>query len=170
MQLSISGEDAMAAALGTMIERGDDLFPMWDEIGLALDQSTGERFRTSLDPQGRTWPKSDMSRKKTQRTLVETHNLERSFSHDASGSGVRWGTNVPYAAIHQFGFDDTILVSAHDRKVTKLFGIELGEERTIHIPMHTAHMFMPPRPFVGLSAADNAMIEETIVAYLEPAP
>jgi phage gpG-like protein len=71
----------------------------WGAIG-ALE----ERFATATDPKGRPWKPSLRAQLEGGQTLSDTGRLRRSFSVQAAGPwGFTIGTNVRYAAPHQFG-------------------------------------------------------------------
>ena len=63
-----------------------------------------ERFATATDPKGRPWKPSLRAQLEGGQTLSDTGRLRRSFSVRATGPwGFTIGTNVRYAAPHQFG-------------------------------------------------------------------
>lgn len=63
-----------------------------------------DRFRTATDPYGRRWEPSLRAQLEGGQTLSDTGRLRRSFSvQNVSPRGFAIGTNVIYAATHQFG-------------------------------------------------------------------
>ena len=63
-----------------------------------------ERFATATDPRGQPWKPSLRAQLEGGQTLSDTGRLRRSFSVRATGPwGFSIGTNVRYAAPHQFG-------------------------------------------------------------------
>ena len=63
-----------------------------------------ERFATATDPKGQPWKPSLRAQLEGGQTLSDTGRLRRGFSVRATGSwGFTIGTNVRYAAPHQFG-------------------------------------------------------------------
>ena len=63
-----------------------------------------DRFRTATDPWGRPWRPSLRAQLEGGQTLSDTGRLRRSFSvQSVSERGFVIGTNVRYAAAHQFG-------------------------------------------------------------------
>jgi phage gpG-like protein len=63
-----------------------------------------ERFTTATDPRGQPWRPSLRAQLEGGQTLSDTGRLRRSFSVRAAGPrGFIIGTNVRYAAPHQFG-------------------------------------------------------------------
>jgi len=75
-----------------------------ETIGEAMASSTEERFRTSTAPDGTPWEPSQRAEKEGGKTLVnknETH--LRPIGYEASADQVVWGSNGPFARIHQLG-------------------------------------------------------------------
>lgn len=63
-----------------------------------------DRFRTATDPYGRAWAPSLRAQLEGGQTLSDTGRLRRSVSvQSVSEEGFVIGTNVRYAAAHQFG-------------------------------------------------------------------
>lgn len=70
------------------------------------------------------------------------------------GASLEYGSEVPYAAAHEHGLDDTVQVSAHQRTQTHVFGRELNEPLTVQVSAHQRHMQMPERPYLGPALED----------------
>lgn len=75
----------------------------WNQIGQILVTSTVDRFERGVGPDGVPWRPSARASREGGVTLVDTARLRGSIAHRASADGVEVGTNVVYAAIHQFG-------------------------------------------------------------------
>ncbi len=126
-------------------------------VGKALVSSTRERFQTSKDPTGRPWkPLATAAvkrgRKKNYKKskgpdkgeskrliLVQTSQLKNSIASDASDTQVAVGTDVVYARIHQFGG-------------------RAGRGKSV---------FIPARPYLGISDGDQREIEGLAIKFLE---
>lgn len=105
---SIKVDDAdIRAALGRVIEAGRDLQPFFDHLGPGQVSATQNRFLSESDPQGRKWkelrPATIRAKRGDRRILRRRSILFGSFSHLAAPSYLAWGTNVPYAWVHQGG-------------------------------------------------------------------
>ena len=76
-----------------------------DLIGRYLVASTLRRFERERAPDGSPWLKSARALAEGGRTLTDTGRLRGSIAHTVTGGGraVEVGSNVLYAAIHQFG-------------------------------------------------------------------
>jgi len=77
-----------------------NLAPVYNEIGTALVEETRTGFATSTDPYGTPWLPLKM---RAGQPLRDTARLMNSITHVADNEGVEVGTNVAYAATHQFG-------------------------------------------------------------------
>ena len=98
------------AALGTELARVAGVLShpegIMDRIGRYLVASTLRRFESARAPDGTPWLKSARAVAEGNRqTLTDTGRLRRSIAHvvNDGGRAVEVGSNVVYAAIHQFG-------------------------------------------------------------------
>lgn len=125
-----------------------DLTPLMKAISLALEGGTKRLFDKGESPDGKKWaplknqrnrPRDKRARGGDQKPLRDRGLLMASLS--ASGqahveritsSALEWGTNLEYAAVHQFG---------HTFERTSAFGRETKPYRQT----------VPARPFLGLS-------------------
>lgn len=80
------------------------------KIGQAVLNSTLQRFKDGVDPDGQPWPKSQRvlgqtrgKGRKGSKTLVDTGRLRSSLTVVASADESVVGSNTIYARIHQFG-------------------------------------------------------------------
>lgn len=119
---------------------------MWDEIGSAMVKATTGRFDAGVTPEGNPWLQSirvKMGQGNGQ-TLVDKGQLVRSITREASESGVQIGTNVIYAAIHQFG--GTIRAKNAKGLRFSIPGVGFVNVQSVNIPA---------RPFLGINAEDE---------------
>ena len=105
--------------------------------------STQRRFETGTAPDGSAWPASFRAGLVGGRTLVDTGRLVQSITHNAQDDGVQVGTNVLYAAIHQFGG----VISAVSAKALSFL---IGDRRVF-----ARQVTIPARPFLGLDREDE---------------
>ncbi|MYG80960.1 MAG: phage virion morphogenesis protein [Gemmatimonadetes bacterium] len=110
----------------------------FDEVGQILVTSTVLRFKRGVGPDGEPWPKSRRAEREGGKTLVDKARLRNSITHVASADGVDVGTNVVYAAVHQFGAE------------AGEFGFFSDGRRGTPIPWGD----IPARPFLGLDDDD----------------
>jgi phage gpG-like protein len=55
--------------------------------------------------------------------------------------------NVPYAAVHEFGFRGTVQVPAHSRRMTQAFGRPV-DPRQVAVQAHSMRMNIRARPYL----------------------
>ncbi len=111
-----------------------------DDLGAAVVSQTQRRIgEEKTGPDGERWPAWSASHARTrhgnQSLLVASGNLLDTITHMVSGSeSVEIGSNLVYAAAHQFGLDMSVVSSR--RRVT-----------------------LPARPYLGLSGDNEADLE-----------
>ncbi|MNZ38299.1 Phage virion morphogenesis family protein [compost metagenome] len=121
-----------------------------NDIGEYLHLSTDDRFRAQVGPDGTPWaPLSPvtLARKKGNRILRESGTLQDTLRHQVSGNELSFGTDRPYGAAMQFG-----MRKGYAGKTRRGASIPWGD--------------IPARPYLGLSAEDDAEILAIIEDYL----
>jgi phage gpG-like protein len=58
------------------------------------------------------------------------------------------GLKLAYAAAHEYGFDGTVSVKEHLRRVTMVYGRPLAEPVMATVRAHEAHMQLPERSYL----------------------
>ena len=161
--IRIDVDDALVQkALKRLRRRMKDLTPVFDEIGRRLMTSTDMRFKTGTGPDGVPWKRSraadergfpgSVSRRGL--TLVDTGRLRQSINRQASKDEVLVGTNVVYAAIHQFG-GKTPARTIRPKSRKALFWP--GARHPVASVRHPGSK-VPARPFLGVSSGDERAI------------
>ena len=164
---------AMLARLG---EPGtQDLMP---RLGEYLQASTQKRFKSQTAPDGTAWaplqPRYARRKKYAKDKILTLRGYLRSGIHyQVTGDAeVQVGSNTKYAAIHQFGG----AIEKPARQATVRYRSEAGRvlfagkkhqgatERQVTIPAHQVNM--PARPYLGISAADDAEIRAIILDWV----
>ncbi len=169
VRIDVEWDDAGArAALGRAVTALDNPYEMYDEIGQMLASAVLRRFETETGPDGTKWAPSRRARKKGGQTLTDSARLRQSITHRADAAGVEVGTNVVYAAIHQFG--GTIRKKA--RKQTLEFDDDTGRFisrrnaarrktgliRIVNAQIGAHSVTMPARPYLGVSGDDRTAV------------
>lgn len=93
-------------ALDDLAERLGDLTTPLNDIAEYLYQSTDDRFRQQVAPDGSPWAPlaaSTLERKKGPRILREKGTLQDTLRHNVSNNELAFGTDRVYGAIHQLG-------------------------------------------------------------------
>lgn len=103
--------DAGMQTLLAELRRRQNLRPALEELGETLVTHVGLSFREQRDPWGRPWQPLrpvTISRRRgsSYHILKDTGRLANSVGWSVSGNSVTVGTNVIYAATHQYGRAD----------------------------------------------------------------
>ena len=172
---------AVRGALSQLAGVSTDLTRPLRAIGDYLVADTKLRFEAGRGPDRLPWKPSARALKEGGMTLVDSARLKASITRVVTSSSVQVGTNVKYAAIHQFGGE--IRQFAYSRKVAfrtvksrqedgtlltrRLFARSRGSRAHKRVEMQAVTfgdrvIKMPARPFLGLG--DNN--RETIVAII----
>lgn len=182
-EITITVDDASTAAiLGQLMALMDDMTPVMDEIGGHLVASTQMRFEDGKGPGGVAWKPSLRALKSKGQTLVESGRLKASIAHEAGPKSVTVGTNVHYAAIHQFGGE--IQQYAYSRKVRfrtfeetdadgvirkrTLFALKKAKKGVTEkaVEFGARVIKMPARPFLGFDEDDRAAVTDIIAGHI----
>lgn len=150
-----------------------DMSPVTGTIAQLLENSVRRNFRDGGRPD--RWPASKRADnqagygKESGQTLVDTARLMNSIVGVGDKDSVRVGTNVAYAAAHNFGVDKQITqqVRQHVRRITQAFGkpIELTE---VPVKNHSRkrHLQLPQRQFMLVQDEDWDDIHDVITTRL----
>lgn len=141
--------DIKLAALAQQI---DDPTPIFGIINEYLLQSTRARFGPQISPNGEKWavlsPRyAKKKRKNKNKILTLEGDLQRYLRGKFDRTGLEFGTNSPYGAIHQFGG-----VFNRTSKKGKQYAFK-----------------MTARPWLGLSSEDKSVILKKTQQYLKRA-
>jgi phage virion morphogenesis protein len=142
-------------AIANGLRELSDLTDLMERIGTNLEASVSERFERGTGPGGIAWPVSKRARDEGGRTLVRDGHLRDSTVSEADATSARVGTNIVYAATHQFGAE------------AGEFGAAIGLDkngRRFFTPIPWGDV--PARPFIGFDEADEADIGDTVEAWL----
>ena len=139
------------SAIDGMLALGKDLTPTMDEIGSYMENSTKARFQSGVGPDGQAWKISARAEAEGGQTLVHKTHLRDSIQYIASADEVEIGTNLIYAAIHQFGG----VIRPKNAKKLKFKGVKGWAV--------VDQVVMPERPFIGASEEDEAELAHIIL-------
>ena len=176
--IRIEADDAAVnAALGRLAAEADDLTEVMAEIGAQLVTNVLLRFEGSAGPGKVPWKPSRRAVKDGGKTLVDTARLQQSVTFAAETHAVEVGTNVEYAAIHQFG--GTITLPPYSRLKVRFKHNEKGQLRFAsrkdkgkgvterHVTYGERIIHMPARPFLGIDEADRDDIAAIAASHLQ---
>lgn len=133
---------------------GVDKAGVMNAIAEGLRTSTLERFRSEESPEGSRWKPSVRAERRGGKTLTKTAGLKNSIRAQADESQAAVGTNLVYAATHQFGAERTIRA-----KKGRYLKFQIGD-RWVSVP--SVRVNIPARPFLGISQEDKEEIKEIL--------
>lgn len=136
-------------------------------IGRYGKTSTQMRFRAQLDPQGRQWQRSERAKAQGGQTLRDSNRLYRSIVWSVGADYAEWGTNVVYAAAHNFGVRKMVSIPAHRRQISGTTRTGRAWAKAVPVKAHRRMMFLPQRQFIGFSTDDRAEIIEILREHVE---
>lgn len=148
--------EGLKKALHEAGERAADLTPLMDMIGSHLVGAAQKRIdTTNVSPEGAAWPKSlRATLAGGGPTLYDSGHLWRNINYAASSREVQIGSNLIYAAIHQFGGE--IRPKNGDALV-----FTLANGATVVAGKVT----IPARPYLGISDEDETKLTDVAVGY-----
>lgn len=122
--------------------------------------STVKRFERQRGPDDKPWQPSQRARAENGVTLTDTTHLRTGIRAKSSADGWAVGTNVEYAATHQYGAPGRTIRA----KTSHGLRFRVGGR---WITKQAVTVNIPARPFLGLSADDQDEIAATLRDYLE---
>lgn len=128
-------------------------------IAEALRTSTLERFKSAKDPEGKRWETSRRVNEIGGTTLSDKGSLKKSIKAKSDSKSVAVGTNLKYAATHQFG-DKNRLIRAKGRGSLRF---RYGGQWVV---VKAVKVTIPARPYLGINEDDIKEICGTVEDYL----
>jgi phage virion morphogenesis protein len=128
-------------------------------IGSAMRGSTLERFKRGKDPTGKRWQTSIRAAEDGGKTLIRSAQLRNSVRAKSDDSGFAIGTNLKYAATHQFGEKGRTIRA----KRAKALRFQVGGR---WVSKQKVKVSIPARPYLGLSDEDMQEIKGTIEDFI----
>lgn len=165
-----SGFDETIARLLAGIK---DFSQVSGQIAQLLENSVRRNFREGGRPD--KWQASKRADgdagygNKSGQTLVDTARLMNSIVGVGDHDSARVGTNVAYAAAHNFGIDKEVTqqVREHVRRITQAFGKPV-EMKAVTVKAHSRklHMKLPAREFMLIQDEDMEDIADVITGNI----
>ncbi len=107
ISVDVLGTSTVAKELNKLIQQSSNLDPAFRDIGEYLLESTQQRFVDQQAPDGEPWeplsPKTLAKKKRQDRVLTETGTLADTLNYQLGANQLQFGSNMEYAATHQFG-------------------------------------------------------------------
>ncbi len=165
--VSITIDDSqLRSALQRLERAGINLTPAMRKIAGTLEQVVEANFEAEGRPR---WEPSARAKNENGATLQKSGRLASSITTDYDASSVVIGSNVEYAAIHQFGGK----TKAHTIRPVKAKALAFGGSvvKSVNHPGST----IPARPFLPVTADGNLQPEaseevlDTLLRHLQHA-
>ena len=144
LQYTLADFPKMAERFQNLAKKGKDKSKMANIIMSQLVMSATNRFDEKKTPDGRPW----------RSPLYRTGTLSKSVLGAADETTVNIGSNLKYAAIHQFGGEIAAKTAAYLK-------FKINEQW-----VQTKKVNIPANPYVGMSNEDRAAIEEKLAEEL----
>lgn len=167
---------------------GGSMRPALENMGRVLKTGAQLRFRTSKGPDGQQWEKSFRAENEGGQTLSLTRRLRNSITYQATSGSVSVGTNVVYAAVHQFGatirakagpflsipVTPAARAAGSPRNMDGLHVAQTLKGQFILVDAKGVTQYLlrqqvtiPARPFLGVSDGDGREIVGVVERYLQ---
>lgn len=145
--LTFKFSEDISRKLESAIKATTDLSPALATIADIMRGNAVLSFESEIGPDGLRWNESERARRDGGKTLTDKGHLRQSIVAASDNRSAVAGTNLIYAAIHQFG------------------GAMRGRQssRSQNVPKARV---MPARPFLGFSPETVVEIEGVLDAYL----
>ncbi|NNG44982.1 phage virion morphogenesis protein [Pseudoalteromonas sp. NEC-BIFX-2020_002] len=144
IDISTEGATAVSDVLTQLVKNLDNLAPALGNVGEHLMLTHRDHFDEQRSPDGDPWqalsPDYAKSKKKNKDKILRLNDILRdTFAYNVGDESLEFGTNMEYAAIHQFGGTSDM------------------------IPRLAV---IPARPFLGLSQDDEKEVIEILSDFL----
>lgn len=113
VSVNVIGAETITNALNKLLSQGSDLSPAFRDIGEHLLESTQQRMSQEVTPSGEAWePLSPNTVKKkalssqSGKILRGYGTLADTLNYQLSNNQLMFGSNMEYAATHQFGREE----------------------------------------------------------------
>lgn len=111
-------------------------------------------------PGRRRWKTSIRAAQEGGKTLIQSAQLRNSIHAKSDASGFAVGTNVKYAATHQFG-EPSRTIRARKKKALRF---QVGGK---WVTKKQVRITIPARPFLGLSEDDMQEMKATVEEFIQ---
>lgn len=180
MRVDLSG---LGEITRTMQRLGDiDRPALLDAIGFTVENQTKNRILLEKHaPDGAAWAplspryaKAKAERKGSVGMLEFDGHLYRSLQHDVQGDSVHVGSNLAYAAIHQFGGEikreartaQLYFKQGRDGSVGNRFVSQRQANFVQDVSIGAHSTQVPARPYLGFSSQNEDEINDVAVRFL----
>ncbi|WP_166838699.1 phage virion morphogenesis protein [Rheinheimera pleomorphica] len=115
ISIDAGGANAIADVITQLVQQGRNLKPALSQIGEYLVEATQDRFQLEVAPDGSLWdplaPETTRRKNGDTRILRQSSTLVDTILYDVNDDQLLVGSNMEYAATHQFGREDDGIVA-----------------------------------------------------------
>lgn len=145
IKVDLSGISKLQSVISNLDRRFSPGKNLMMSIAATLRSTTQDRFSTKLTPDGKTWSSS----------LVKSGDLRKKLDIDANDTTAIVGSNLEYAAIHQFG-------GVIKPKKAKVLAFNVGGKN-----IFANKVTIKANPYLGISESDEDEIAATIQDFFD---
>lgn len=154
--LDFTFSETLQSRLTRAAEAATDFTAPMRAIADYMRTAAVERFEDERGPDGQRWKPSQRALEEGGLTLTDRGHLRQSITAASDANSALAGTNLVYAAIHQFG------------GAIRAKGGAAGGKRALRTPFGPrGSVTMPARPFLGFGPVDVAEIEAILIDHLD---
>ena len=153
--VTIEGLVQVQNQLNDLFQRGQDMSPLMDQIGAYGEESSRYRFESQIGADGKRFEPSARVKAKGGQTLKDSGQYEASITWAAGGDFAQWGTNWPFAHVHQDGM--TIRAKGDGPMRFNIPGVGFRSAMEVVIPA---------RPIFGIDSADQDEIGALVTDFI----
>jgi phage virion morphogenesis protein len=110
LSAQLKGVSELVDTLNQLMNKTRNLQPALAQVGEYLLESHQARFQLEVAPEGTPWaplaPQTLARKKGEDRILQERGTLRDTLAYDATATELIFGSNLEYAAAHQFGREE----------------------------------------------------------------
>ena len=110
VSIAVSGEEKIAKAFNRLISQSDDLNPAFRDIGEYMLEVTQDRMSNERGPDGQAWEPLSINTIENKSLSGQSDKILRGYgtladllNYQINGNQLTFGSNMEYAATHQFG-------------------------------------------------------------------
>ena len=154
--LKVTASGIPPQVLQDLDRRLRDFGPVRRDFGERMLRSIQKNFSAGGRPEA--WAPSQRVLKRGGKTLINSGRLKNSITYRLEGQDLVVGTNVVYAAAHQFGVDKQVSGPAHTKQSV--------DGRRLRVGSKSRHMRRPARPFLLIQDEDLVYLGKQIKRHL----
>jgi phage virion morphogenesis protein len=137
LKVNTVGTKPVSKALNQLLKNVSDISQAQRDIGEYLIETTQQRFVDQQAPDGSPWdpvsPKTLAKKRRSDRVLTESGTLADTLSYQLKGNTLLFGSNLEYAATHQFGREEDGITAREFLGIAPFEAIEILDILQTHL-------------------------------------